>query len=509
MLVGCATAQGHPAGRLRPLNRFLWGVATSGHQTEGDDESSQWHVWESQGHTSQANPIADDSYRKWREDLDLAASMHLSAYRFSIEWSRVEPEPGRFDPRAIAHYLRIARGARARGMTPIITLFHFAYPAWLDRPDAQGRRGWERPDAADRFAWYVDKVVPAFGSTHPLWLTINEPTVFTYYGYVKGVWPPGKQDPHDAWIVLSHLLEAHAEAYRVIHAHFPDAWVSFNNMALDFKLFPAAESYAVARGRTTGAEPTGGFGRNWSFEPDLWLLTFIHPKLRQEMDYTALDYYFPMVAGQEPSLHPWFWPVYPQGLYEAIRDYHEFFHLPVLVAENGIAMHDDSGRPDGWTREAFLAAHVQQVMRARAAGIPVLGYCYWSLLDNYEWGSFLPRFGLFHVDYEDPGLARIPTPAVAYYKDIAEHDGLTERLARMILAERRAARPVAPGTLLAEERQDDAPQPSAASPIPVSTPPAVSTPLLVATPLPLSTPFPMATPPRPALAPPPVPRGKP
>ncbi|MBU6427636.1 MAG: family 1 glycosylhydrolase [Cyanobacteria bacterium REEB65] len=499
--VGFALAAASLAACSRPqvpvsTGRFLWGVSTAGHQVEGGDRLSQWHEWEATGHTRDLNPWATDSYRRWREDLDMAASMNMTAYRFSVEWSRVEPKPGKFDPAAIAHYARIAQGARARGMTPIITLFHFAYPAWLDEPDRQGRRGWERPDAADRFARYVSGVIGALGPAHPLWLTINEPTIFTYYGYIMGTWPPGKRDVSDAWRVLGHLLDAHALAYHLIHARYPDARVSFNNFALDVKVSPAVEPYSEA----TGSVRHRSFGQDWSFEPDLWLLRLRHPGLSKVLDYAALDYYFPMVLGQNTAMPSWQWPVYPRGLYEVIRDYAHFFGKPVLVAENGLATRGLAPRADGWTRQAYLVAHVEQVLRARAAGLPVMGYCYWSLLDNYEWGSFTPRFGLFEVNYADPDFTRTPRPVVAYYKDIAACGQVRSRLAQLINNERQAAEPISHAQVLAQEAEDaedstDVDLKSLPSPPGYPAPPPFPSGQAVPTPIPLSTPLSLATPP--------------
>ncbi|MBI6546186.1 MAG: glycoside hydrolase family 1 protein [Cyanobacteria bacterium NC_groundwater_1444_Ag_S-0.65um_54_12] len=369
--------------------------------------------------------MATDSYRRYREDLDLASDLGLSAYRFSIEWSRVEPRPQVFDQQAIDHYRRIAREVRARGMTPIITLWHFAYPAWLDEPDASGLRGWERFDAPEIFGRYVEKVIGAFAEVQPLWLTINEPVIFALQGYVFGKWPPGRREPRAALAVLRNLLAAHGRAYRIIHARWPKALVAFNNFALTLHLTAVSEAFAKSQARRRPV------WENWAIQPDLWLLVALRPTLRAEMDFAALDYYFPATLSSADQ-SPWLWPVYPPGLYEAIKHYANFFRKPVLIAENGLATKDGAPRADGWTREAHLVAHVREVLRARSDGIPVFGYCYWSLLDNYEWGSFMPRFGLYQVDYGSETLRRIPTAAVAYYRDIVTHNNLRSSLLQLV-----------------------------------------------------------------------------
>lgn len=429
-LAACLSAQVASSGcsrsALAPEGPFLWGVSVAGHQVEGGDRASQWARWGALGKTKHRNARATDSFRRFKEDLDLAAGMGLSAYRFSIEWSRVEPAPGKIDPVAVDHYRRVAREARARGMTPIVTLFHFAYPAWLDDPDARGDRGWERRDASDLFARYVSRVVGAFRAEKPLWITVNEPTIFASFGYYLGLWPPGKRDRGATVRVVDHLLDGHGKAYAEIHRQLPDAQVSFNNFAAPIHLSRLSEPFAAA------APPVFGFFEGLWGHPDLWFLRALRPSLTREVDFAALDYYFPVALEVPRPEPPWEWRVYPRGLYEAIRDYANFFGKPVLVAENGMATQDGAPRVDGWTREAFLVAHVQELERAKAAGVPVLGYCHWSLLDNYEWGSFEPRFGLYQVNYGDEGLTRIPTPAVAYYRDIAQNGSVRPEIAALV-----------------------------------------------------------------------------
>ncbi len=425
ILSACLVLAASAVPEAQARRPFLWGVSTAGHQVEGGDRNSQWHAWEEQGRTAHRNPHATDSFRRYREDIDLAAAMGLTAYRFSIEWSRVEPEAGTFDPEAIAHYVRVATAARARGMTPIITLFHFAYPAWLDEPDPAGNRGWERDDAPTRFARYVERAVPAFKDLRPLWLTINEPLVFAAYGYFLGQFPPGKRDPIATVRVLGKLLEGHGQAYAAMHRVVPGAMVSFNNMASTAHL-----AFSPARPEAPDLA-SGSLLEAPVFHPDLTLMALLRPRIRGEVDFAAFDYYFPTALLAWRDYSHWDWPVYPRGIGEATRDYHAFFRRPVLIAENGMATRDGAARADGWTREAHLVAHAREVVKARDAGLPLLGYCYWSLLDNYEWGSFTPRFGLYSVDYSDGRLVRKPTAAVAFYRDIAQNDRVTPELEQL------------------------------------------------------------------------------
>jgi beta-glucosidase len=386
---------------------FLWGTATSAHQVEGGNDNNDWWDWEHvAGHIKDGSRsgLACDHYRRYPDDFKLLASLGQNAHRLSIEWSRVEPQPGQFDPEALAHYRHVLETLRGLGLEPVVTLHHFTNPRWLAR---QG--GWTVPETVEAFVRYVERCVDAYGDLVRYWTPINEPAVYAYRGFVEGDWPPGRRSPMLAYTVLGRMLLAHARAYHVIHranaasrvglahhirlfdasrqGHRGDRWAArlrdfiFNRLAL----------LALRDGRLY---PPLGSGRRV-------------PRLRGTLDFLGVNYYTrervvfdprrpQLLFGREVFLKAprslMGWEIYPEGLYRAIRTAAAFG--PVLVTENGIADQADELRP------TFLLTHLRQVARALSDGLPVLGYLHWSALDNFEWTEgFDMRFGLIHVDY--------------------------------------------------------------------------------------------------------------
>ncbi|MEB3198235.1 MAG: family 1 glycosylhydrolase [Candidatus Sericytochromatia bacterium] len=388
---------------------FLWGVSTAGYQWEGQDNTSQWAAFDAAGKTAERNLRGADGLVRYDEDLRLARGLGCNAFRTSIEWSRIEPREGQRDPAAIAHYHSLLRSMRAEGLEPIITLMHFSYPAWLD---AQG--GWEGQAAPKAFARHVAFIAKEFGQEVRWWLTFNEPNIFLL-GWLTPAFPPGKRNSLGAVRVVNRLVEAHQDAYDAIHAHDPDAMVSFNMYTAEWSLgqppLGRVESASEQTERRLLEEETihDAFGRGG-----------------RKVDYAALDYYAKIYLSLPVRFpRPDQWEVHPEGLYKAIKRFYVRYKLPVLIAENGMATGDLAPRSDGWTRAAYLRAHIAQVQRAQAQGVPVIGYVHWSITDNYEWGSFSPRFGLFSVDCRQQRFTRVRTEGADAYAELIRMAGLT------------------------------------------------------------------------------------
>jgi beta-glucosidase len=172
---------------------FLWGTATSSHQVEGGNNNNNWAGWERDAghiHAGQRAGLASDWWGgRWKEDFDRAADTGQNAHRFSIEWSRIQPTPDHWDESALDRYREMARGLERRGMLPLVTLHHFTDPLWLSE-----RGGWENEETPQLFNRYVAKVVDALKEYVTMWITINEPNVYTMGGYLNGGFPPGKND---------------------------------------------------------------------------------------------------------------------------------------------------------------------------------------------------------------------------------------------------------------------------------------------------------------------------
>src|SRR5512140_3650421 len=202
---------------------FLWGCGTAAHQVEGNNTNNQWWQWEQQGHTNGKSGLACDWWGgRWREDFDRAAEGHENAQRISVEWSRIEPEPGTWDEEALEKYRNMLRGLHQRGMTAFVTLHHFTDPLWLAE-----RGGWQSEDVIPLFERFVRKTVEALKEYCTLWCTINEPNSAALLGYAEGAFPPGKHDLRLAIRVEANLARAHAAAYRAIHQVQREARVGY------------------------------------------------------------------------------------------------------------------------------------------------------------------------------------------------------------------------------------------------------------------------------------------
>ncbi len=402
------------AGGFRFPPGFLWGAATAAHQVEGDNRASDWWAAEESGRLPHRSGRACDHLRRYEADFDLARAFGHNAHRLSLEWSRLEPEPGVRDEAAFGHYERVLEALRARGLEPVVTLHHFTAPRWFAE-----RGGWLAADALDRFAAHVDAVVERFGSQIRWWITINEPTVLAKHGWVTGDWPPFVRGRWDlAFRVIHRLCAAHRRAYRRIHVRVPHALVSFAHSIPWIEPCDPSRTFdrLAARLRTA-------FLVDWCFDR-------VREAGRLLLDYVAVNYYTRSIVRwrargrallfgadcHEPHHGPRLFDdlgqeLWPEGLLQVLRRCARL-GLPVLVTENGIATTDDG------LRLAHLRGHLEALARALAEGVELRGYLHWSLLDNFEWAKgTTARFGLAATDFAT--LERRPRPAMRLLAEVA------------------------------------------------------------------------------------------
>ena len=416
---------------------FLWGTATASHQVEGSNSNNNWSAWEAQPghiiHDQKAGLACDWWGGRWKEDFDRAAETGQNAHRFSVEWSRIQPQPDVWDEDALDFYRQMLRGLSQRGLTPMVTLHHFTDPLWLAEMG-----GWENPDVPALFEKFVTRVVGAFKEFTNLWVTINEPNVYTYAGYLDGAFPPGKQDMATSFTVMGNLIRGHAAAYRAIHAiqrearvgiainyrsfvpahpaFPPDAWMAkflssnFNASFLD-TLVTGKYRFALKQEQISEAINTQDFvGVNY-YSRDL--VTF--KPLRSKAMFHQLSY----PAGSDLS-DTGFIANVPQGMFEALK-WANRYGLPILVTENGVEDSDDDLRP------RYTIQHIHQIWRAVNFNWPVKGYFHWSLVDNFEWErGWTQRFGLWGLDVDTQ--ARIRRTSVDVYAAICRENGITSDL---------------------------------------------------------------------------------
>ena len=422
-----------PQGTYHFPKGFLWGTATASHQVEGSNTNNNWYKWEEEGHTVHKSGLAADWWGgRWREDFDRAVETGQNAHRFSLEWSRIQPTPDRWDEDAIEKYRLMLRGLRDRNMTALVTLHHFTDPLWVTE-----RGAWETEEIVPLFEKYVRKVVDALKEYTNLWVTINEPNVYALSGYGIGAFPPGKKDLKQAMRVLANMLRGHAAAYRAIHELQPEArvgyalhyrpmvprtgWSPLDRLMRNIRYsgvnmgFPSAISDGVMR------SPLGNINI---------------PEAKGTQDYLGLNYYsvdtvwFDLAKAGEMFSNSGY-PKgadmsdtgmianLPEGIFDSIKWITRTYpNLPIIITENGVEDFDDHMRP------RYLAQHLHQVWRAVNFNWLVKGYFHWSLVDNFEWErGWTQRFGLWGLDIDTQ--KRIRRPSVDLYAEICKENGIS------------------------------------------------------------------------------------
>jgi beta-glucosidase len=444
------------AGTFELPDDFRFGVATAGFQVEGGyngpgEPANNWAAWERAGR-AEVSGIACNFWNRYEEHLDLAAATGCNAFRLSVEWARVEPREGEIDTTALERYAAILDACTERGLEPMVTLHHFTHPEWL------GEDFWLRTDAPERFAAWAELVARHLGGRCRTWVTLNEINVWPLATYLLGAFPPGRIGATGPMVrALDHMLCAHVLAYGALHTARPDAIVGTNNYCMSaYELDRLLTDVLLARSHGVGRHDLGAWlaERRRLFYEDLGpgglreraARRFAAAAIRLDqalpravaavyasphactLDTIQIDYYAPDLGGHvrlpghrtaggrnwRPARALWDDPVEPAGLTHWARRCAEP-DLPLWVVENGLCNRVVRGRSyprrDGWTRVGYLTAHLGALVDAIDAGVPVGAYFHWTLLDNYEWGSYEPRFGLYGVDRER-GARVLPTDSM-------------------------------------------------------------------------------------------------
>lgn len=402
---------------------FLWGAATSAHQVEGGMHN-QWSEWEK----AQAKTLAAQSQYQYgdlpnwphiasaakdpnnyisgkaanhaelyAQDFALAKKMGLTSWRFSVEWSRIEPEEGAWNAEAIKYYKAYLAALADAGLEPVVTLFHFTLPVWFA---AQG--GFAKRDNVKYFVRFVDKLMDEIGATVRYVVTINEPCVYVTESYDNGTWPPNVRSKWQTYRVLSNLAYAHNQVAKVLHAK-----------SRRFKVAVAKNSAYTYPG--DDAWLSRATARVVQFFQDDYFLR----KVVRQSDYIAVNYYFSnrvygyRIHNPETTPNDLGWTMQPDHLELVLERLWGRYKLPLLVTENGVADERDQFRKQ-WLTQSILA-----MQRALGSGVELLGYMHWSFLDNFEWDKgFWPRFGLFAVDYKT--YKRTPRPSALWFARVLQ-----------------------------------------------------------------------------------------
>jgi beta-glucosidase len=406
---------------IRFPDGFIWGSATAGHQVEGDNVHSNWWFLEQQGKHAAKSGKACNHYALYKEDVELIKSLGHRAYRLSVEWSRIEPTEGSFNAEAMEHYVDLLRRLKEAGILTYVTLHHFTHPQWIET-----KGGLRNLDNLRFFERFVSHVVPRIAPYVDYWCVINE--------FNLGA-------SEDRIEYKLNMIRYHARGYHVIK-QFSKAPVSsahafihyfpfrqhdhLDNLMNDFRDFRDNEFFFHAIRTGEIAFPL----KDAQYVPEV----------KGAIDYWAVNYYTRhMTDGRLSHLEGkryehkqlkmipmdfYLEEMFPEGLtanLERLKD------KPVHITENGCSCDDDR------FRIVYLALHLSALRDAIDRGVDVRGYLYWSLMDNYEWGSFVPRFGMVHVDFET--FKRTPKQSALFYRDVIRENGVTQAIIRKHIKE--------------------------------------------------------------------------
>ena len=404
---------------------FLWGAATSAHQVEGGMKNS-WTEWEKQ-HAAQLAKKAKikwqpwqqekfpemflkenyisgkccDHYNLFKEDFNLAQEGGHNAHRFSIEWSRIEPEEGKFDEKEIEHYRNVMQALRDRGLEPFVTLWHWTEPIWFIE-----KGGWANKESVEYFSKFAQKVVGEYKDLVKFWIVVNEPNVGLGFGYFLGSQPPGKKGIVNFILGFLNLFSAFKLVSQKIKEINPVAEIGIANSIThyDIKIFSKLYFLVV---------PVIKFFSRYFLRKSIPYCTFI-----------GCNYYSRhIVSSQKKNIQPekrndLGWEIYPEGIFHILKEVQKY-NLPIYITENGLADSDDS------KRSTFIADHLKWLHKAIEEGADVRGYFHWSLLDNFEFPDargFWPRFGLIEIDYKT--LERKPRKSFYEYAKICKNNAV-------------------------------------------------------------------------------------
>lgn len=384
---------------------FFWGASTAGHQVEGGNHN-QWSVWEKEhakelaqtAHQrlgwlpnwtdvkayaeDEANYVSGkgvDHYNRYEEDFDIVRKLQHNAFRFTIEWARIEPREGEWDDAEIEHYRQYIAALRDRGIEPFANIWHWTFPVWFAEAGGFAKRA-----NLKYFERFVQKLADELVDDLGYIITLNETNVYASFGYLSGEWVPNEKKPFRFLMVYRNLYTAHRRAYRILKKRKPSLQVG---LAHQLGNIQSKRPHSVV---DQAATRWMRYFWNW------WFLN----RVRKEQDFIGINYYFTDYytgrarrANPRVPLNDLGWYMEPEGLYPLLLSVWRRYKKPIIITENGLADARDEYRR-WWLEETIVA-----MSRALSEGVDLRGYLHWSLLDNFEWKyGWWPKFGLVEVD---------------------------------------------------------------------------------------------------------------
>lgn len=385
---------------------FLWGVATSSHQTEGENKNNDWWQWEFEGKTKEVSGTACDSWNRFQEDHQLVQDLGCNAYRLSLEWSKIEPRKGEFSLENLEHYRQILLDLKKRKIKRVVTLWHWTLPLWL----VKEVEGWHKEEIIPFFENYCQKVVDFLGKEIDLLIIFNEPRIVLGHGYLKGIFPPGKKNFWQFQKAENNMLKAYFGCYDGIKERNSDLKIGITQYCLHLKYLGKSKLFKKIFQKIED-------WYNWNFQQKIGL----------KQDFIGFNYYkafgfrfswpFLINLKKENLASDWNWGFYPLGIEKIALRAKKIFDKPIYILENGLADEKDV------LRARYLKEHLLALKRAKDGGADIRGYFHWSLLDNFEWAEgFWPKFGLVKVDFKT--FKRTPQKSFFVYQKIIKNNSL-------------------------------------------------------------------------------------
>lgn len=408
--------------KLFPKN-FFWGGSTASHQVEGGTVN-QWTVWEL-AHAKELAQTAHqrlswlpnwneiktraekpenyisgrgvEHYKYYESDFDILKTLNLNSFRFGIEWSRIEPEEGKWDLAEIDHYKKYISELRKRNIEPFLNIWHWTLPTWYT-----DKGGFKKKANLVYFDRFVQKLADELVEDLTYVITLNEPNVYASFSYATGEWPPQEKSWINALLVYINLVRAHKRTYKILKAKKPSLQIGIAQQLANIQ---AKRPHSIIDEITT---KWMRYFWNWWFSK----------RIRNQQDFVGFNYYFTdyysgLGKRDNPKvpLNDLGWYMEPEGLYPLIVRTWSRFKKPIFITENGVADENDEYRR-WWIEESIVAME-----RAISEGVDLRGYFHWSLLDNFEWKyGWWPKFGLVAVDRQHD-MKRTVRPSAKWFAD--------------------------------------------------------------------------------------------
>ena len=396
----------------------MWGTATAAHQVEGNNTNNNWYRFEHQKdsngkpriHNNDKSGLAADHWNRYKQDIGLMNELGVKYYRFSVEWSKIEPKNGIFNEKALEHYRELCTTLIDSGLTPVVTLHHFTHPIWFE-----DLGGFEKEENIKHYLEFSEFVFNKLSDLVPFWCTINEPAVYVSQGYFNGVFPPGKKDPVLAGQVMKNLLNAHVAVFRHLKT-LPNGMNVQIGLVKNITQFDPLRRWHILdwyfsgilndifTNNTIDLLTTGNFN---FYLPGMANISYKNTDAIGAIDFIGLNYYSRWhVKGHLNTATPFTfetrpediqtdmpYSIYPEGFYRAIQTISKL-NKPIIITENGIADNKDD------RRELFIERYLYALYKAIMDGYDIRGYFYWTLMDNFEWAEgYAMKFGLYEVDF--------------------------------------------------------------------------------------------------------------